>query len=321
MKNEQRVADSNFDRLQARNGLGAKNQSQMSKLIPMLQLGSKNGPSAEKILENLQKRVDDLQKLDSDSVEAFRRLPDMGNVSRERQLKRLTDALHVVDEFRARGLPQGTSGALRAVHNELTSLREISYLGELDNDSVDLTAIGDWRLKLAKLIKASVKKIAEQRPLLDVDAEGGLSESELKDPVFGTEIATTIHEVKSGEPLPKLQEGQPYAVARTSVIPVPKNGINENVLRERGFNFTSIGGYLVLSGQLVLTIDPKSGKSVEEVLRELRKGTKQKFALVSPRQMPSSGHLWHWLMREPELDAFISAFPGKSLQLRNWGLC
>lgn len=82
MENNQRVVDSCFDRMQARNGLTAKNQSQLGKLIPMLQLGAKNSKDGEAGLASLSDRMSSLRALIDRSREAFRRLPTMGTVSR-----------------------------------------------------------------------------------------------------------------------------------------------------------------------------------------------------------------------------------------------
>lgn len=321
MKNQQRVADSNFDRIQARNGLGAKNQSQMSKLIPMLVLGATGVKEAWKVIEGLEKRINQLEFLKSSSTEAFRRLPTMADVSRERQMKRLGDALKAVEGYRAVGLPQGTSKALKAVKNELTCLREISYLGELDEESLDLSAIAAWYKTLDQCIATSKDKLAEQRPLLEataVDDVDGPSESELKDPVFSASIVDVINSTKATDTLPALGDA-PFTIGRTSVIPVPAQGISEDLLRKRGFDFQNLGGYYVLRNQLVLTV--REGTTVEEATKELRKATKHSYMTVSASTRRKDGSAWYWLMREPELDDFTSAFPGKSLQLRNWGFC
>ncbi|QBQ74545.1 hypothetical protein BcepSauron_165 [Burkholderia phage BcepSauron] len=326
MENNQRVVDSTFDRMQARNGLTAKNQSQLGKLIPMLQLGSKNGKEPRQIIDGLQKRVDDIRALLDDSNTAFRRLPGMGSVSKERQMKRLTDALKAVREFRARGLPQGTSVALRAVKNELTSLREIAYLGELNESSVDLSAISKWRSLLEDLYRASVARLQEQSLLLSGDRDDGpgdrLSESELKDPVFASNLGDVINSVTGArDSLPKCNPDHAFTMGRTSVVPVPATIMDDRILRARGFKFDSLGGYVVLRDQVLISINPKSNLTVDGVLKRIRKETKQRYATVTSRPMPHAGASWYWIMRESELDDFASAFSGRSLQLRNWGFC
>lgn len=325
MENNQRVVDSCFDRMQARNGLTAKNQSQLGKLIPMLQLGAKNSKDGEAGLASLSDRMSSLRALIDRSREAFRRLPTMGTVSKERQLKRLTDALAVVKSLRDDGVPQGTAKALRALKNELTSLREIAYLGELNEETLDLTALRNWDVLLVQLLETSQTRFDEQRMLLTSDQEEqtpALSESELKDPVFSPKMKDVLNTVSgSSGSLPKPEAGAPFTLGRTSVIPVPKTMIDERVLKARGFKYQNLGGYFVLADQVLVTIDPASELTIDDVLKSIRKNTKQCYAQVVNQGMPLRGHVWHWIMREPELDAFTSAFPAKSLQLRNWGFC
>lgn len=325
MENNQRVVDSCFYRMQARNGLTAKNQSQLGKLIPMLQLGAKNSKDGEAGLASLSDRMSSLRALIDRSREAFRRLPTMGTVSKERQLKRLTDALAVVKSLRDDGVPQGTAKALRALKNELTSLREIAYLGELNEETLDLTALRNWDVLLVQLLETSQTRFDEQRMLLTSDQEEqtpALSESELKDPVFSPKMKDVLNTVSgSSGSLPKPEAGAPFTLGRTSVIPVPKTMIDERVLKARGFKYQNLGGYFVLADQVLVTIDPASELTIDDVLKSIRKNTKQRYAQVVNQGMPLRGHVWHWIMREPELDAFTSAFPAKSLQLRNWGFC
>ncbi|WP_429637824.1 hypothetical protein, partial [Staphylococcus aureus] len=186
----------------------------------------------------------------------------MGTVSKERQLKRLTDALAVVKSLRDDGVPQGTAKALRALKNELTSLREIAYLGELNEETLDLTALRNWDVLLVQLLETSQTRFDEQRMLLTSDQEEqtpALSESELKDPVFSPKMKDVLNTVSgSSGSLPKPEAGAPFTLGRTSVIPVPKTMIDERVLKARGFKYQNLGGYCVLADQVLVTIDPAS---------------------------------------------------------------
>jgi hypothetical protein len=308
-KNEMRIADSVFDRVQARNGLRAKNQSQMSKLIPMLQIGTKKGPDDAQVLTKLEQRETDLKALAAEFDNLTQRLPTMGTVSKERQLKRLTDALKGLTEIRDRKVPQGTSKALRSVLNELTSLREAAYLDELDEHNLDLTTTEEFKIKIRTLIATTARKIEEHKY-----SDG----TESRDPVFGSEIAAVIESTRqSAHTLPTLGS-EPYAVARTSILPTAKTAISIDALTALGFQVTNLAGYPVLHSQLVLSVNPKHG-TVDEVLTALRKSSKQKLVLVYPRPIGGNGSLWYWLMRETELDAFATAFVGRSLQLRGFG--
>jgi len=308
-KNEMRVADSNFDRLQARNGLRAKNQSQMSKLIPMLQIGTKRGPDDAQVLSSLEVRATELKRLAAEFESLTTRLPTMGNVSRERQLKRLTNALTALAVLKENKLPTGTGKALRAVLNELTSLREAAYLDELGPHNLDLTAVAEFKAKIRSLSAATANKIEALKNSEDAGSH---------DPVFGSAVEAVITETRATTNSMPTLGADPYAVARTSILPMAKTAISIDLLTARGFKVTNLGGYPVMHSQLVLSVNPKMG-TVDEVLTQLRKTTKQDLVLVYPRPIGNNGSLWYWLMRESELDAFASTFVGRSLQLRGFG--
>src|ERR1700692_4831233 len=124
-----RVADSNFDRLQARSGLTAKNQSQMEKIISALQIGSKAGPDDAQILMKAEKRVTALKELRAQLATATVAVSQLYVVSKPKQLQRLTAALKAVKTIAESKPPVGVQTHLRAALNELTSLREGVYVG------------------------------------------------------------------------------------------------------------------------------------------------------------------------------------------------
>jgi hypothetical protein len=330
-KNEMRVVDSTFDRMQARRGLTAKNASQMSKLIPMLQTASKSGPDDTQKIVHLEDRIVALNVLHRTFVEATRRLATAHKVSRERQLKRFTEALNFIKEVRADGVPLGTSKALRACANEYTSLREIAFINELDESTLDLSATTALPLLLDKLV---LRARTQLQQLHDRQANGG----EDIDPLFSQSMEDTIARMRDVTE-PKI-DGQDFVVIQTSVIPVTKGGISFDVLKSRGFDVANLAGYAVLENQTVLGINPRqisltakereSGASLprerwQEVAERVRKAickeTRQRYAFVFDRAHGHAGGAWFWLMTEAELQNFAYAFPGRSLQLLSWGFC
>jgi hypothetical protein len=327
-KNEMRIADSNFDRLQARSGLTAKNQSQMSKIIPMLQIGSKAGLDEEQTLKKAEDRVLSLEALALRFEDATRKLWTLHKVDHDRQMKRLTIALEFLVLASKSKPPHGTSKGLRSCINEMTSLREAAYMDELTTAVIDLSSMKEFHVLLLKLL---------ERAKLDLQNVGTVVETN-HDPVFGTEIVDVIRSTVEQSVLPSLV-GKPYVVAKVPVIPVAKSILSLDVLRSRGFTCVSLGGYPVIKNQLVLGINPQElgltdkekadGISIprarwldaaNRIRLAIRKETKQKIAFVDERPYGTAGTAWFWLMLESELQEFTSAFPGKSLQLRNWGV-
>lgn len=322
-----RIADSHFDRVQARNGLTAKNQSQMGKIIPMLQIGSKKGLDEEQTIQKQADRVTALATLLAGFEEATRRLWTLQKVERDRKLKRLTNALDFMNTAKAAKLPHGTTKAARACINELTSLLECAYLDELTDNLIDLSSTKEFHVIVSDLLRKAV-----------ADKERGPIEEEVnRDPVFAADVADVIRETASQSVLPSLTD-KGFVICRVPVIPVAKGILSVELLRARGFNVTSLAGYPAINNQLVLGINPREleltdkekaeGVSIprsrwfevaDKVRKAIRKDTKQKIEFVDERPYGYAGGAWFWLMLEQDMSAFASAFPGQSVQLRNWG--
>ncbi len=332
-KNEMRVVDSNFDRMQGRRNLTAKNQSQMSKIIPMLQVGSKATPDDETIIEGMEKRVAELRDLGTILTTAFQKLWTAHKVSRERQMKRLTVALLALEEQRKLKRLHGTTKYLRAAANELTSVREALFVDGLDVDQQNLISCKTLLTKIDELIAQTLKKMSDVRHALVAD-----SPEMARDPVFDPGLADVIKLAnEQARQLPALDD-KPFVVARIPIIPVAKTVLSVDRLRAQGFTVASLGGYPVINNQLVVGINArevgmtdaerKSGAPIPrqrwhdlaaEVVTRIRNETKTRMAFVDDRPHGHAGAAWFWLMPETELDHFAASFPGQSLQLRSWG--
>src|SRR5271163_4896155 len=113
MKNPVRIVDSNFDRLQARQGLSARNNSQMEKIVSVLQVGSKAGPDDAQILAKAEHRVHALKELRSKLAEATIAVSQLYVVSKPKQLQKLTAALSSVREISDSKPPVGVKKYLK----------------------------------------------------------------------------------------------------------------------------------------------------------------------------------------------------------------
>jgi hypothetical protein len=294
-KNLVRVVDSNFDRMQARAGMTLKNQSQMSKLPTIRE------PEPSKAREEY---IHALKAFSDRCAEATRRLFSMRGIGPARQIKRLTLAMDFFEAERKRKVPYRTGKAVRAVLNELTSLREAAYLDELTDELIDLSATRELFVTIDSLIKNSERKEKEE----DV----------AQDDVFETDLIDVLQNASAQTTLPKL-DGRPFVLARVPVIPVAS--MSQTKLQSRGFQVTSVGGYSMIGDQVVLGISPKGGYDAANQTRlQIRRQSKQRFVFVDERPAGHKGILWWWLMREEDLFNFSAAFPNNILKIQSWGL-
>lgn len=294
-KNLVRIADSNFDRMQARAGLTLKNQSQMAKLPDIREpYPSKNNEEYIARLTEFRERC----------KEATRRLHSMHGIAPARQIKRLTLAMAFFEQERKAKVPYGAGKAVRAVLNELTSLREAAYLDELTDDLIDLSATNALFETIEMLIARTIEKSKEEEPA---------------DSVFDPNLVSILERASAQTTLPRLTADKPFVLARVPVIPVAT--MSQAKLQGREFNVTNVGGYLMMNEQLVLGISPKEGFDAANRIRlEIRKQTKQKLVFVDERPAGHKGALWYWLMHESDLQQFTATFPNNTLKVQSWGL-
>ena len=301
-----------------------KNPSQMSKLIPMLQVGAKATQSDEQMQESLSSRLETLESTWLEFRESTQKLRTIGRVDTPRQMKRLNDGIEFVRELKSRKI-NGLSKCLRVLLNELTSTREAVYSRDIEGEDVQLQYVHEVDKEFQRLIESTNKRIIEHKAELEGSPVG--------DPLFSESIEQVIAENANNEP-PSLKD-KPYAVGRMPIIPVPVNSLSTDILASRGFDVQMLGGYPIIKHQLVLGISkaqlnlsaqeklqpvPRARfvAAAQEIVRALRKETKQKLTLVTDKPYGHKGGTWFWLMTESELQNFMEAFPSSSLQLRNW---
>ena len=335
MKNPVRVADSNFDRFQARQGLTAKNNSQMDKIVETLQVGSKAGPDDAQVLAKAEHRLTALKDLKAQLNEATADVSQLYGMSSPKQLQKLTAARKTVKEIADSKLPVGVKGHLRAVLNELTSLREGVYTGEATTrKSLSLISCPAAVAHVDTLIEAAQKSYDSKK------ITAGPT-----DQIWEDEVARVIQQ--TAEESKKLQSltDKDWVLSRVPVIVVAKSSnkaatgkLSVDALKRSGIKAESLGGYPVLLNQLVIGINPrifgmsdeekKTGKSIprtnwlqaaDEVRKLIQKQTKQKLQFVDEKAYGAAGGAWFWVMPERDIDMFASAFPGKHVNLQSWG--
>lgn len=336
MKNQMRVADSNFDRFQARQGLTAKNLSQMEKIVSALQVGSKAGPDDAQILLKAERRVTALKELRVQLNAATIQVSSLYVVSKPKQLQRLTAALKTVTTIANSKPPIGVKNHLRAALNELTSLREGVYIGAATTQkALSLMSCTDALTHVDSLIIAAQKSYEAKKVSAGAD-----------DQMWAEEIENVIKRTSEDSKNLQSLKDKDWVISRVPVIVVAKSSgaastgyLSIDALKRAGLKVDSLGGYPVLHNQLLIGINPRifgmseeqkaKGKSIprsdwfrvaDEVRKLIQKQTKQRLQFVDERAYGAAGGAWFWVMPERELDMFGSAFPGKSVRLQNWGL-
>jgi hypothetical protein len=330
MKNPQRIVDSTFDRIQARNGLTAKNQSQMTKIIPLLQIGSKAGPDEAQVLAKMEKRLQALKDLKVSLQKAAARVADLHTYEKRKQVVKLTASLKAVKEIADSKPPVGVSKQLRACMNELISLREGVTISErMDRKTLSVIACTQAVEHVDALILSAKKNIARAK----TEATGGLNDELLReeDAEMLRVLKQTQQESKN---ISQLKERQ-FVVTRVPIVPITKGFVSVDVMKSKGLKAENLGGYPVLHNQLVIGVNKtdltgakKSSKSLntadfrdeaERIRKTIQKQTKVKYQFVDDRAYGAQGGAWFWLMPERELDQFASCFPGGKLQIQRWG--
>jgi hypothetical protein len=330
MKNPQRVVDSNFDRFQARNNLVSKNQSQLNKLLPQLELRAKKAPEETQVKEKLQARAKALVALKAKLEKATLKVSKLYVVEKPEQLKRLTSALKTVQTILASKPPLGVSKCLKAASNELTSLREGVFIGAaVDKKTLSIIACTKAVKHVEQLIanaQNAVANVGQEEEVRAAESE----ENEVDN--FGKVLKQTEKEAHNIDALQK----KPYVLTRVPVVPLLKGAINTGALNKAGFKIDRIGDYNVFHNQLVLginksflelrkgqierQIDPKKIMAkANEIKKMVEKETGVKYHFVLDKPYGAKGGSWFWLMTERDLSAFSKAFPGGFVKVERFG--
>lgn len=289
-----RVADSLFDRIQATNGLTAKNQSQMSK-ITILPDVAEEPVSREPYIEALK----DFHARIAGLLLDLQALNGASNVVR---IVHLNTALTSLANARKNKVPFGLGKFVRAAVNELVSLREAATLGDLTDEQIDLHSTGEILMQIEVLL---VKEM-----ILESATSG-------TDEVFEGDVEGVLALANAQTTLPPLN-GNVFVLARVPVVPVPATGfLATKKVKALGFDATDAGGYAIMSNQIVIGVSPKSASDIHIALEQFRA---ERLVLVDSRGHGKNGVLWYWAMMADDLAQFSQAFSGGALKLQSWGL-
>jgi len=293
-RNVVRVADTLFDRIQARNGLTAKNQSQMSKITIL--------PDVSEDIQSREPYIQSLKDFHARIVGLLLHMEDLKGLSNRGRVVRLTTSLEALADARKKKVPYGLGKFVRAAVNELVSLREAATIGDLTDDQIDLR---------------STNAIITQIDILLVkEAEFSTASSET-DEVFEGDVEGVLALASAQTTLPTLGD-EVFVIARVPIVPVPAAGfLATKKVMALGFDAKDAGGYAIMANQIVIGVSPKSASDIHIALEQFRS---ERLVLVDSRGHGKNGILWYWAMRADDLAQFSKAFSGASLKLQSWGL-
>lgn len=291
-----RVADSLFDRIQATNGLTAKNQSQMSKITILQDVPDEETPSREPYRQALR----EFRVRTNLAIRSLGSL--MGDGNQPHRVARLTDMLEFLAKERRNKVPYGLGKFVRAAVNELVSLREAATIGDLTDDQIDLHSTN-------ALLSQTDTILAKEEEMASTTSE--------TDEVFEGDVEGVLALANAQTTLPPLG-GNVFVLARVPVVPVPATGfLATKKVNALGFEAKDAGGYAIMSNQVVIGVSPKSASDIHIALEQFRS---ERLVLVDSRGHGKNGILWYWTMREDDMARFSQAFSGGSLKLQSWGL-
>lgn len=290
-----RVADSLFDRIQARRGLTAKNQSQLAKITILQDTQEEETPSREAYAKALNEFRDRVKN-------AILDLGDLSNGTQSSRIRRLTDMLDFLAKERKNKVPYGLGKYVRAAVNELVSLREAATLGDLTGDQITLRSTHGVITRVEELLE-------KEAVLAKTDKE--------TDDVFEGDIENILSLASANTTLPVLGDN-PFVIARVPIVPVPTTGILvAKKMAALGFDVSDAGGYAIMANQVVIGVSPKTPSDVHSALEQFQG---ERIVLVDARPQGKKGVLWYWVMRSEDLSRLAKAFSGNSLKLQSWGI-
>lgn len=277
----------------------------------------------------IEARVHELKILAQKFDTVVARMAETYVMTRPQQLKRVTLLLSKVKELHASALPVGSKKHVATMVNELTSIREGVFARANLADRKMLTLIAAKAAKEEILAMASAAEARKEKMLADSSASNDMEH-------FFKNAADVIqkHSHKAAD-LASIST-KAFVVARAPIALGDEKFSAERMARS-GFNVESLGGYPVISDQLVIGINPRfalgdhagavKGEKASQVLRAemdrlrkmLQKRMNQKLNLVSDKAYSFKSGTWFWLMTDDDINRLAKVSPGNRVQVPRWG--
>ena len=315
MKNE-----SLFDAIQDKQGLAAKNLSQMSYIGDLgvsAATEERERATARKKLErrhaNLQKVANVLAKIQG----RISGLPVMGTDQRRSVLRK---AIASIDKMTSqKACPVGTATPLRKLRNDLVSIQEIS--GNLTAKTSMLRST-----QIVSTMEAVNSLIAKSQVKLQADDSLSVGRADYSNAFSEAEKILK----RNNEAVKRLDSinNRPFTLVRVPLVVISDPAINVSMLDRSGLKSEDLAGYPLLHNQMVLGVSKKAFEEqkrvkniedfVQELLQVLRKQVKKPLVLVDSTATRAKNALWFWVADERDVDRIIKAARGR-LNIKRWG--
>lgn len=311
--------DSLFDRIQAKQGLTAKNLSQMS------HISERGTPSAE--VEKLQAaekrkaevRATNLAKALARLETIKAQLAGLPVVGPTQQVGTITKVIARLDKMVSHAsCPHGLATPFRRLRNELVSMREaVLSKGNVKASWVTSNQIDPVINEVKALHERATMKVQATNDLVrvknDFDAAFNEAERIIK---------------KNNEAVKRLDSirNRPFTLVRVPIVVISNPPLSAEALKRNGVNADDLTGYPLLHNQMVLGVSSKALTEkkvkvedyVDELIEVLRKQTRRPLVLVDKRSERAKDAIWFWVADEKEVDRIMRAARGR-LSITRWG--
>lgn len=314
-----RTSDTNFDRIQARQNIAVRNNSQMSRISELGISESRDEKETASVKEQTEKRVRNLGIVKSFISKVELQASGLSVMDERKREKLVSSLLARVQAMHENPkLPKGAGPHLLRIRNELLSLKE---------------GIAANAVKPKDMILATVQPSLEGINTLISKAELRLSGESINDSMtdeaFKKAEEVLKHNQKEAKQLERLTK-KPFVVARVPIVPISSPVMNVGILNRSGIKAEQLAGYPLIHNQMVIGIskdatvletrkrNQKPLEAAREILSQLVGQTQRDYIFVTENGFRSHGGIWFWVATKQEVNAFIKAANNR-LKIDRWG--
>jgi len=313
---------SNFDKLQSKMGLAAKNLSQMSKLSDY----GISAASEDKFLAANRSKVEEsLTKLRKTRAFVEAVVTKVGTLpllkNKHERMIVLSNVSKKLEAARTQPLPTSVRKPFNIFCNEIQSLKDGIFAEVVDKREMTV-------LNGQELIATIDKSISRQEARLnqaDVTAASNQAEEE----AFQHAAEVIKKNQKEAQRLDSIK-GKEFVVSRVPIVAMTKHPMSVQKLQHSGIKAELVSGYVMINNQLVLGLNKealeqptskrklKPEQAAQELLKSIAASMQQKLQFVTMDPYPYKGALWYWIGTEYDVNALMKAAGGR-LVMNRWG--
>jgi len=313
--------ENNFDKLQAKMGLAAKNLSQFSKLSERGISEAHEQRIQAATNHRLEVRVTNLKRLLAFLVDQSTKLSTIQAVGSAQRMAIVTSVLRKIEATRNKdNLPQGASNHLRKIQNELVSMREGVFASAVSTKNLISNQFPAAIEQVGHMLEIATARLEAAK---NMSAATDLAEEAYKK--AEKIIQQNANEAKRLESI----ERRPFTVVRVPIVPISEPPISSAKLKTMGVKAEDLAGYPLIHNQMVIGINKeilekkgrkmqKPAEAAEEILQMLKKETGKKLVMVVETANRAKGALWYWIAPQDEVNKLMKSAGGR-LNIKRWG--